>query len=1168
MNREILNRQMFGGGGAAFPDLSGDGKVTQKDILMGRGVVPMAGGGNVQYYENGGQTSFIPTAEGIAKQIALAFKMGGPQAGAQMRDRAIEMGADPSIANELFDSMMLSTSGALKNNPRFALSDMDAVESVLPKGDDMVSPDEMQRMQDAKFAKIRAQQAAMYDENSASNPTRYDGQAGQNEAIERALREAAASENYAYGGMVDPRMRQPVGMAEGGMMVDEGIGALPMGQGMDGPEVAMEQTLGAAAEGIGALDASQDYEQAINSVRGDQLPMEARYEELASFVGPNDAAQTPESVLALVQPVMQMAEVDQGIGSISPEAMGGEAPMTPEMAGGIMSNVPEAPPMDAGPPQPFNQGGAARDINNPVQYYADGGAVQYFSPDNKDRVVKSDPALRAELDKRLGLFQELGLGSDEDRAKSLENQRRMSKSGMLFDIADAALRFAGTPVRPGMSLASTAAESLAASQLFPKISKRADSITELEQKQLSDKRQMNLAALTQAESSLAVKREATEKKELATLNNAAEFLRLEQKGRAAVDLAGVQLGYLMAQINAKGDIQKQIENIKGNNSDRAITLRKSLEARLAETQNNWTIAASKLDFKREKEKLGLKTTEELKLIEERNKNSMTALDQTYQNRIAELGVVDEFDVKKLAIKNQYDLDKLDLTQQNNLALNTQRAGLETIARKDAQVFTAKEEVLKRAFQKAAAGREEELKLRMQELGFKADEDSEEYNAALQKELKLMGITANINSANFEADLKKELQARGFSQDAIEREIKKTQQVFDNAKTEERLTLDKAALALREKYQLGKLTLDQEIAAMPNFSFEQVEDGNETILMKIDKKTGESSEVLRTTITQEPDYQNITLNGITTPVDVNTQAGQLLIAKVKKAQEAGDRTAKLEKIGTTRKVNPKAYFSDATQEVFMSYDRGETFVKPDGTIVAQGDMRGTVFPLGDEKTYEIHKNSRISARALEKLAKMDTFVLNGLNSTLTTAKLGALSEQDKKSYLEVANNIRKGTGVLSKFAALIDGTIGQLPGMGKFSAKLFKSNTEARQYVRTARITLRAALVNSPRFPVTELNQVQELLADEKAWIVNPYSEVGRMEDLAQVLDQKKRSLLRLVAQGTNDPSATRELNTKIMEIELAEKFLNPLLEISRASGASDVEGLSEDEINALGGLIK
>ena len=29
-----------------FPDLSGDGKVTQKDILMGRGVIKRAGGGS------------------------------------------------------------------------------------------------------------------------------------------------------------------------------------------------------------------------------------------------------------------------------------------------------------------------------------------------------------------------------------------------------------------------------------------------------------------------------------------------------------------------------------------------------------------------------------------------------------------------------------------------------------------------------------------------------------------------------------------------------------------------------------------------------------------------------------------------------------------------------------------------------------------------------------------------------------------------------------------------------------------------------------------------------------------------------------------------------------------------------------------------------------------
>ena len=46
MNRSVMKRQMFNRGGAAsFPDLSGDGKVTRKDILMGRGVQGLAMGG-------------------------------------------------------------------------------------------------------------------------------------------------------------------------------------------------------------------------------------------------------------------------------------------------------------------------------------------------------------------------------------------------------------------------------------------------------------------------------------------------------------------------------------------------------------------------------------------------------------------------------------------------------------------------------------------------------------------------------------------------------------------------------------------------------------------------------------------------------------------------------------------------------------------------------------------------------------------------------------------------------------------------------------------------------------------------------------------------------------------------------------------------------------------
>ena len=39
--------EMKNGGEASFPDLSGDGKVTQKDILMGRGVIRKANGGEI-----------------------------------------------------------------------------------------------------------------------------------------------------------------------------------------------------------------------------------------------------------------------------------------------------------------------------------------------------------------------------------------------------------------------------------------------------------------------------------------------------------------------------------------------------------------------------------------------------------------------------------------------------------------------------------------------------------------------------------------------------------------------------------------------------------------------------------------------------------------------------------------------------------------------------------------------------------------------------------------------------------------------------------------------------------------------------------------------------------------------------------------------------------------
>ncbi len=60
-----------GGPANGFPDLSGDGKVTQKDILMGRGVIAKQEGGPIMPQEAAGQVQMASEAEG--QQVGLDY---------------------------------------------------------------------------------------------------------------------------------------------------------------------------------------------------------------------------------------------------------------------------------------------------------------------------------------------------------------------------------------------------------------------------------------------------------------------------------------------------------------------------------------------------------------------------------------------------------------------------------------------------------------------------------------------------------------------------------------------------------------------------------------------------------------------------------------------------------------------------------------------------------------------------------------------------------------------------------------------------------------------------------------------------------------------------------------------------------------------------------------
>lgn len=88
----------------------------------------------------------------------------------------------------------------------------------------------------------------------------------------------------------------------------------------------------------------------MNNLRGDMRSIDARREELADLVGYSAAAETPEPVLAMLQPVL----AQQGIGPMMPGMMSGMMP------GGAPAGPPMAPPMPAemmAPPTPVPPGG-------------------------------------------------------------------------------------------------------------------------------------------------------------------------------------------------------------------------------------------------------------------------------------------------------------------------------------------------------------------------------------------------------------------------------------------------------------------------------------------------------------------------------------------------------------------------------------------------------------------------------------------------------------------------------------------------------------------------------------------------------------------------------------------------------------------------------------------
>lgn len=112
-----------------------------------------------------------------------------------------------------------------------------------------------------------------------------------------------------------------------------GRGLISLVEEEDAPARALQAVAGSVDSMEQQVDGAQDYESLINALRGDEQPIQARYAELAKVVGAQDAQATPESVLTVVQPSLELLN-GKGIAGLM-ASMGGGAPAAPQQPQGF-----------------------------------------------------------------------------------------------------------------------------------------------------------------------------------------------------------------------------------------------------------------------------------------------------------------------------------------------------------------------------------------------------------------------------------------------------------------------------------------------------------------------------------------------------------------------------------------------------------------------------------------------------------------------------------------------------------------------------------------------------------------------------------------------------------------------------------------------------------------
>jgi hypothetical protein len=459
-------------------------------------------------------------------------------------------------------------------------------------------------------------------------------------------------------------------------------GAEGIASQMDPNVVAVMQGM---ANSFGDPEQAGSLEEMMNMVRGTKASEEERREELAGVVGPEDAAATPDSVLAMVQPLMLLmgaeeaaTEVDTGgIGPMAQEAM--NVPVSGAMGEGIMSMAAPPPEAEGGvPPVNFNRGGE-------VRRYKDGEVVlpDYSKVVAGDMPKVTSPTLQAAVDapkktdfaaaykpkrsldeayqQRLPLLQQITGGGGKDAAQIQ----------FFSDLAKAGAAFA-QPGRPGQSVLSQLAASVAGSGIAENAAK------------------------------LAASREATERAlKLKAFEGAEKELEAEEAARRTSELTRNTM-FNQGVMALTGRQQKIVDMKNAFAQNVALTEQKAAIDQLQAEYNAG---------------IGFMSQAKLLQMKDQLDTARTKLSQAFEKNTIELKHQKAVDL--LGLTQTYDLEKLDQSLGSQARLQQERiASAEKIAsnklRQDKLIAEAKNADAKRRREieeRLAKVKEEELSIK-------------------------------------------------------------------------------------------------------------------------------------------------------------------------------------------------------------------------------------------------------------------------------------------------------------------------------------------------------------------------------------------------------------------------------------------------------------------------